>query len=368
LKIEVHSHPRNVEADWRTLEQQGGCTVFQRFDWSGAWFDAASQDPTIAPLIVLVRDSVGACVMILPLVCHAANGLRTIGFADLGVCDYNAPLIAPQFEPNTEQLRQLWRRIRHVLPAHDLLFLEKMPRQSANQLNPLVDMTGVDAYVQNAVGTPIDRGQGDDVTVYFSSKFAPKMRERLRKLVKKAPVQFAMAQDGATQARYMELFTRNFAEKSAVDPTFNDVLGHPYWRNLYLTSLHGAAPAARVGALLIDGEEAALCFGLLHQGAYHLILHTYLGQRWKNHSPGLQLIHHTMQWALDEGLQYFDFTLGAEAYKLDFGGVELPLYQLAQAGSLRGYWPVFKLRAKGYLRRHPQLQQWLKRTVAKVRT
>ena len=51
---------------------------------------------------------------------------------------------------------------------------------------------------------------------------------------------------------------------------------------------------------------------------------------------GYGTVERTMEWAAENGLTYFDFTIGDEPYKQELGGRPLELVEVVQAGSLSG--------------------------------
>ena len=75
--------------------------------------------------------------MFLPLCLRRRHGLKTIEFPDLEVSDYNAPLLAPDFDPGDDELQDLWADIRKALPRADLVRLEKVPTALFGRMNPL---------------------------------------------------------------------------------------------------------------------------------------------------------------------------------------------------------------------------------------
>jgi CelD/BcsL family acetyltransferase involved in cellulose biosynthesis len=82
--------------DWKQAALRlsaGHRTAFQHGDWLGAWYDAFRD---VAPLIGVISDAAtGKDIAVVPMISRARGGARIVEFADLGVSDNNAPIVAP---------------------------------------------------------------------------------------------------------------------------------------------------------------------------------------------------------------------------------------------------------------------------------
>jgi CelD/BcsL family acetyltransferase involved in cellulose biosynthesis len=351
--IEIVRHPAMAADVWRALEEGGHCTMFQSHAWACAWYDSALAAGLAEGCVVLVSDGAGRCIMILPLIRHLEAGRRVIGFADLGVCDYNAPLIAADFAPDRRQMRALWQQIRRALPPFDLILFNKMPAHIGPQANPLLQLCGAGLDGQDCVATKLLKPDGS----WLAPGFASKLKERTRKLRARADMRLVpITNDALAHLAIM----RDALELRTARPGFHNILAPANWYALYAASLRTDA-AGRLFTLEIDGKIEAIAYGLIRGGTFHLIIHTYTSTRWRNYSPGLLLIGQLMQWAMDSGLTLFDFTLGAESYKADFGGEARPLHQYVRVGSLRGIKPCLIARTKAFVRARPRLLAAIRR-------
>src|SRR5258708_20670990 len=102
---------------WSHLEGDGASTPFQASAWLEPWFRIVAPRMGAEPVLVTVRDGRSLePLMFLPLCRRMDGGLAIIEFADLGVSDYNAPLISTGFAPSDRELDALWQQMRGVLP------------------------------------------------------------------------------------------------------------------------------------------------------------------------------------------------------------------------------------------------------------
>lgn len=138
--IEVATSWSDVEATWSGLPPEAFLTPFQGADWLGSWYGTVGSRAGVDPLIVLARDTAsGELALALPLVRRRHGRSSLIEFADLGVTDYNAPVLGPKLPSDAAGFARLWREVRRALPEADLLSLEKMPLEARGRVNPLAE-------------------------------------------------------------------------------------------------------------------------------------------------------------------------------------------------------------------------------------
>ncbi|MFV0282123.1 MAG: GNAT family N-acetyltransferase, partial [Rhodoblastus sp.] len=138
--IDVADDFAAVRDDWALLEAQGECTPFQMRAWLEPWYAILAPHFGAAPLFVRVRDAAsGAPLMLLPLARRREGGLVVVEFADLGVSDYHAPLLASHAPALYAHESLLWAQIEAALRPADILRFEKAPPFVGAARNPLFD-------------------------------------------------------------------------------------------------------------------------------------------------------------------------------------------------------------------------------------
>src|SRR3954463_2068621 len=144
ITLSLHDDMTKLETDWRRFEQHADCTVFQSFDWLSLWYRHIGEPADVRPAIVAGRDKAGALVFLMPLAVTPGL-LRRLTFLGDGLCDYNAPLLAPGFAAalDAASFRALWHDIRALVQArpqlrHDVIALTKMPETVGAQINPFL--------------------------------------------------------------------------------------------------------------------------------------------------------------------------------------------------------------------------------------
>ncbi len=137
--VEAAFSVAEVWAQWEELEKHG--TPFQTRAWLLPWYGVIAPRFGATPVFVTVRDrGTRRPLMFFPLCRRRRHGLATIEFADLGVSDYNAPLLAPDIDLDAREMRRLWEDVVRILPPADVVRFEKVPETIRGRDNPIAHL------------------------------------------------------------------------------------------------------------------------------------------------------------------------------------------------------------------------------------
>jgi CelD/BcsL family acetyltransferase involved in cellulose biosynthesis len=362
LRLSIHDNLHDVEQDWRAFERSADCTVFQSFDWVSAWQRHIGVRNGVTPAIVVVRDGGGGLLMFLPLAIERGS-VRRLTYLASDLCDYNTPLLAPDFSRLAGEARfaELWRDILERLRSHpdyryDLIQLEKMPEQVGAQRNP---MRGFAATLNpsNAYATPL----GDDWERFYTAKRSSATRRRDRtkrnKLAQFGDVTFvnpARPEDVAASFEIlMQQKTQQFARMGVPN-----IFAHPGYPEFYRDVAARRPDMVHISRLDVGTAAAALNYGLIFRGRYYHVLASYTDHEMSKFGPGAAHLHDLMSHAIARGCTVFDFTIGDERYKRDWCESDLKLYDYVAMATARGAVVAGPLLALGAAKR------WIKQTPA----
>lgn len=356
-RVTLHRGYAGLDEVWLDLARGGAGTVFQSPPWLLAFERAVTRDGRAETLSIVV-DAVdgGRPVMALPLVRHHDRGLVAISFPDLAVADYGAPIIVPGALPAGEAFRAIWRVIVAMLRPADVLCFDKMPIEiAAGVANPLARLPEARRITLTASGVALGRPWSAARATLMSRPFLEDLDSKARRLAKRAPTRFRAVSDRDDIDRVFDALVAQraarFAQIGAVD-----ILADPVWRGFYRDlARDGAATGTRLFTLDVDGRPAATLLGFASRGTFHCMLPTFEQGTWKNYSPGLLAILSTMEWAAEQGFHTFDFTIGAERYKAEFGVSHRPMAELVVALSARALPRVAVARGRAFVRVRPRL-------------
>lgn len=351
-------------ARWAVLDP--GATPFQSAHWLGAWYRRFGETGNINPILVEVEDTnTGAPAMGLPLALDRRGRHRVIGFADLGVSDYNMPLIGPAVPTGADDARAAWEVVRTALPPADLCVFEKMPRTFDQRVNPLLLALG--GHPSNLSGGHVRLG--DDYETWL--KDLPRHdRKELGRF-------WRVFTNGGPDTRFVR--ARSEAEGrpildwlEAAQSARSGGVGYEYlldrtpYRELYRCFLDSGLERDEVilTALMAGDEVVAALYCIAAKPHYTMVRIATAGGHWANCSPGRLLIERTMAALHADGYRWVDFGIGEFAYKRRFSPETVPLYDVTLALSAFGLPRKALHEAKAYVKSRPALERAARRAMA----
>ncbi len=353
--------------DWRQVASRlnaGHRTAFQHVDWLGAWYDAFSD---VAPLIAVVFDvATGKDIAVVPMISHVRRGIRIVEFADLGVSDNNAPILAPDAALDagaTDAINEALIDALRALPDRlDLLRLRKMPGRIDGKPNPLVALGrfGSSSLNGNLVL------MGDDYGAYQASIKRMQMPRCWRVFSRHEGARFEIATDAARAHELLDVMDeQQQARMQKLGSRFvlNDESHARFYREVARRGI--AESYAVVSALVCDAGVIGTSFGVRQDATYYLLRISHAGDPWSSCSPGLLVIERTMAALHARGVRRFDLSIGNQDYKRRFGAERVPLTDVSVALSWRGLPYEWRDHAAQGLRRHPRLAALAARAMGK---
>src|SRR3954462_13943476 len=341
LSLSVHDSLAAIEQEWRRFEQTADCTPFQTFDWLSAWQRHVGAATGVTPAIVIARRG-DELLLLMPLGIERRSFARCLVFLGDVLCDYHAPLLAPDFATLVpEGLPALWHNIARLLQAtrasrHDAIIFDKMPATIGGQKNPMLALN-VTLNPSGAYETALPA----DWEAYYASKRSSATRRRDRTKLKRlgalVPVKFVNPDTSAELALTFDLLVQQKSKAFAR-------MGVP---NLFAPAGHAAfyrelATSPRFRSLVhlsrldVGTTWAALNLGLTFRGCYFHILASYDDGETSRFGPGAAHLRELLRYAIERELNRFDFTIGDEPYKRDWCDAEQQLFDYAASATLRG--------------------------------
>jgi CelD/BcsL family acetyltransferase involved in cellulose biosynthesis len=342
IQIDLHEDFGSIADDWRRFEATADGTVFQGFDWLACWLRHIGARDGVRPAIAVGRKADGAILFILPLAVRVGL-VREFSFLASELCDYNAPLLAPDFATHVGRadFPALWQSILDRLQANprlqfDMIRFTKMPERVGAQANPMlalpVTLHPSGAYLTHLAG---------DWDAFYAAKRSSATRRRDRTKRKRlgefGEVTFVDPQTQAEVSATLETLMAQKA-KSFARMGIGNLFARPGYADFYRALATDAQTRARVHVSRLDVGEtaAAVNLGLIWRGCYYHLLASYDDGEVSRFGPGAAHLHDLMRYALGRGLGVFDFTIGDERYKRDWCDTELRLYDCIAGVTLSG--------------------------------
>ncbi|SEN54230.1 GNAT family N-acetyltransferase [Bradyrhizobium sp. OK095] len=354
--------------DWQHAAlrlKAGHRTAFQHGYWLDAWYEAFHEH---APLIALISDAAtGRDIAVVPMMSHVRRGIRVVEFADLGISDNNAPILACDATFDAAGARAISAALVDALRAlpdgFDLLRLKKMPAHVGGKPNPLVSLGRIGSCSVNGNLVLM----GDDYADYRASLRRLQLPRCWRVFSRLGNARFEIATDVARARELLDVMDVQQEERMRQlgSPfVLNDDVHASFYREV---ARQGVAEGyAVVSALVCDKGIVATTLGVRYGATYFLLRISHTGKTWANFSPGLLVTERTMEALHAQGVRRFDLSIGNQDYKRRLGAEQVPLTDVSVALSWRGVPYVWRDHAAQGLRRHPRLAALAARAMGKA--
>lgn len=341
--------------EYKDLYARANATVFQSPGWLDHVYGGLVADFRVSPSIITIREQASAqLVAVLPLVRRRYWMFRVAEFADFGVSDYCTVIADPAQLPTLLADKALASDLQRLLARNDLIVARKVPEPSL----PALDLIG------RAHRTKLDFGAHDtrlfgtfehwrDASMSASQRRFLDIKRR--DLSRKGRIDIAVTETPDGLAEALDRI-RAFREHRFRETTMIDILSKDTFARFY-RDVSADGPLGRAYTLNVNGAPASIAFGLVSGDTFHLVLTGFDFARYRNYSVGLLVIEDALRDCIARGMARFDFTIGDQSYKRDFGTSATGMWAL-----WRGFTVPGRILAKA-MSHSPTAQHWARRLV-----
>ncbi len=332
---ETFDHADEALAALEAVQGNLSGTAFQTLDWLTILYEELAPSHKAVPRVVIVsdRDS-GEVALVLPLMIERQRRVRVARFADLGVSDYNAPLLGPAAPQSKRAIRRAWRAVRQALRDCDLIVFDRMPADISGRANPLL-MISSPTRSRHSGNVVVITDTVDAFLASRGKKYRKEVERCTRLWHKEGIPTFARAIDGEAIARvYFALEEQQAARHEASGGAY--VLDKPAYRSFYeRLAINGTdAGFCHLFSIESQGDIIATLFGVEHDGTFTLLRISNSGSRWSHLSPGRLIVVEAMRYFVERNVRRFDMGMGDYPFKRGFGATEIELSDLIIAARL----------------------------------
>jgi CelD/BcsL family acetyltransferase involved in cellulose biosynthesis len=356
-------------SDWKLAASRwngdGRATSFQHDQWLDAWYGAFQ---SVSPLIAIISDATTRReVALVPLARRVHKGIGLVEFPDLGLTDYNAPLLGPAAPTDAAEARALCRALvaalRRLPEPADLIRMQKMPAAIDGRPNPLVALGREGSCSLN--GNLIEIG--DDFEAYRTSIKKMQLPRSWRVFNRYPGASFRIVTDIAEATKLLDAMDAQQQARMrclGIEFNLNEGARAGFYRDLVARGI--GQGYAIVSALRCDEAIVATMLGIRHGKNFIFLRISNAGRRWSHCSPSRLIIERTMDALHQDGVREFDLSIGNYAFKRRFGAVPFPLTDVSIALGWRGIPYVLRDRAAQRLRRYPWLAERVGRALGRL--
>jgi len=360
FSVDCYDSGRLAAADWPSITAASDLKmhVYQSREFLDVWMNTIGRARRIECYLIVVRDRAGRPVLYLPLGIETKFNVRLLRFMDAGVADYNAPILAPSFEPTRQEFDGLWSQVLSMLPRCDAIDLQKISSDVGGARNPL---TYLDCVPYPSSGHSVALGAlCTEVNARSSVQTLRKnLRRHFRALSRAGETHFVVNPDVAETAHVLErLF--ELKRRTYLRTTGRDFLAMPGVTDFYRQM---AAPdrigrVSHLSALTCGGNVVSAHLGFVGGGRFHYVLPAYDGE-YQRFKPGHLLLQHLIDHCFERQFSTFDLGLGDFSYKVTWATHRLPLYAHERPVTLAGRLYLQLRRARRFVGA-TGLREWLR--------
>ncbi len=328
LRVEVHEEPRAFEELWdpweRLWAQSTAQVPFLRPQWMRAWWNHYGGGDRLHLLSVWGGD--GRLLGLAPL-CRrgcAAGPLKWMGDGDLAdVLDF---LIWKGMEGPV--FRAMERELRRSERGPNGLDLHFIPEDSPTleETNGLLQ-EGWDAEITLEESSPRVRlpGSWEVFLDGLSGKHRHEIRRKLGRIQRELQPEIRALTDEAQWDEAIQAFFRLHRQSQTQKSRFMTAERQGFFLEMGKTFLGDGS--LRLVWMEAEGRPIASTLSFVYGRTWGLYNSGY-DPAYGGVSPGFVLVANTIQMAIQEGREVYDFLRGREGYKYDFGARDRELYSL----------------------------------------
>lgn len=338
-------------AEYANLFASSGATAFQHPTWLDAFYDRLCPHRGAEKIVVTARSAAtGALLLVLPLIRRRHSGVVLLESCDLGVSDYAAPVATSALMAYVS----LKPAIAAALPAFDLMRIRPIRQEHVGQWTSLL---GGQAQPLGFSAHAAELGRS------FAVWREHALDDSFRRMLDRKKKRF-LKQPGAKVRRLDEpdairnAMTRLARLRSG---RFTGDMIQTAEVEAFYTEVAAAGVTDRYASLYeiaTDDGGFGYAFGIAHAGRFNYLLIgcDYAGQG--RNSPGLILYDHMIEDWIARGGKIYDFTIGDEPFKKQFGTRPTEMWTVTANATWRG-----RLAAAGFALRE-RIRAWRDRSDA----
>lgn len=318
---------------WAEWERDGYLHVFQTRAFALAWYRLAAPVQGYDVRLAVVAHRGKPC-MLFPLAVRRRFGMRVAEFCGGLLCDYEAPVLAPDCPDISGQtMQRLWKSIIRACGAQ-VGHLRQVPHQIPGpcgmppRANPLALLALTPAGSSSAA---LSEGQDGDAYIlgHVRKGILQDSRRQRKRLAALGEVAWRVAADAEDAGRLTLAMVAQKRRRYAETGVF-DIFSQSGTADFYVDlarRLHAdtAVPRAHVSVLEVAGAPVAVHWGLRFRGVFSYLMPSYEGGDWQRYSCGRLHLEELLRQTLGPDCPVFDFTVGAEGYKGDWCNSESPI-------------------------------------------
>jgi CelD/BcsL family acetyltransferase involved in cellulose biosynthesis len=310
--------------EWKKLEENSNCNVFQTIDWVSHWYEYIGKNNTKELFIVFIFSN-KTLIGIFPLCIKRSLFVNILLWTGYPFNDLAFPLISNGINLNKNIFTNIFKEIINKSKTRiDLVYLKNQVEnnKASELLNPLTDF--------------FKKKNIQDLNYYidYSKKNIPIFSTRkLNKFNKIPKLDFIFdVTDKEERKRVIKFILDNKEIQFKVNKLWNFLKVKNY--RLFLENISKNTIISYIKTN--DNIIVAAHFGYKYKSIYYYILPVY-NPVFHNTAPGLNLLNLLVTSLYSQNYKFLDLTIGSEIYKVNFSNSCLKIYCYYKYYSFLGF-------------------------------
>lgn len=334
-KIEVfYEFNEELESLWRDFEAEAHFLPFQSYEWQRYWNTEVGQPKYKMEIYIVVCLVDGRVRAIFPFGIKRAMGARILEFFGADEADYSAPLLGASMD--SEEFKLIWIEVLRVIPCHDIAYFRNIPKLINQSDNFLLDNISTQ-HTDFSYSTILPKSF-EDYSLRLSKNMLKDNKRMVRRLSEVGELKFAVLETSEDFNKVVEVMIAQKESRYALSGAKNifcDKSVRKFYSNLFTLLSKGFG--VHLSALMLEDEILATHLGIRHQDQFYYLMPTFNhDDKWRKFSLGRIHLEKLVDWAIGNGINKFDFTIGGESYKTIWCDGEMAIYRHLKIRSFRG--------------------------------
>ena len=337
MNIEVFNNfSPKLEKCWKGLEEITTVTPFQSYCWLSNWQKTVGFPlHSIQPQLVIVRNELET-LAVLPLCIRSVFGVSILEWIGGIHTDYMLPLFSDKWKDVEKEFPICWQKILGKLMSFDVIHFQKQRKYLGLIQNPFVNSMSSSANA-NSYQSNLKNSWKEHYESTLKTKLRADSRRQRSRLSAIGELRFVVSNDTDNKRNIIEQMINQKSRRYTDSGVWNmlQVLEH---RTFYerLAYISNDFLKIHCSGLYIGDKLIASHVGFFSQSTFYYLMPAHEGGNWERYSPGRLLLEHLLEWAIQNKLKVFDFTVGGEQYKKDWCDTETPLFEILKPFTLKG--------------------------------
>jgi CelD/BcsL family acetyltransferase involved in cellulose biosynthesis len=309
--------------------------VYQSREFLDVWMATVGKARGAECFLVVVKNQDKTPVLYLPLTIETKFNVRILRFMDGGVTDFNAPIVVADHDLTRSEFIGVWNEILALLPAIDVIDLQKIASQVSTARNPL---TYLDCVAYETSGHSIElRALHDDPGRSPSiGRMQKKFRRQLRRLGELGPAEFqinpSLSKLDKVMGGLIDLKRKHYLRTSGRD--FFAMPGiYDFYSEMMQPSRLGRI--SHLSALTCGDDVVSAHLGFIGRNRFYYVLPAF-DTRYRSLAVGHLLLDHLITHCAEQDYTTFDLGEGDFAYKKKWATQRQQLLSYERAMSATG--------------------------------